>query len=393
MANKFTNFLKGFLEGGGNLRDYQHAARLYVDDYYKLAPKAGWLYYIVLNINQSVFNNSPVINDSWRQRYGKNIGILAKSADFPSFSMATQVVNQYNRKTVVQTGITYNPIRIVFHNDMENVTNELWRAYYNYYYTDGRYGQVGGGGVPISDLRFPKEFLDNKLTPSDEIPTIVRYGLNNFQDSAFFDTIKIYTLNRQRYSSVTLVNPLVSQWNQSNLNQDASELLDSTMTVTYESVFYNNANTKITKNDPGFTSAFYDNSPSPLSIGGGGVAGLLGPSGVLAGASEVFGEIGQLNANSSPLAVLNTALKARNLAKNASNLTKAGIKAEGKSVLNNLIAGAAVTGILGSPITQTANNLGASAINFFKKNAPIKSNITPSEPVSVSGTRGQVTVD
>lgn len=384
MANKFTNFLKGFFEGGGNLRDYQHAARLYVDDYFKLGPKAGWLYYVVLNINQFVLD-SPVINPSWKERYGKSVGVLAKSVDLPSFNIATQTLNQYNRKTVVQTGITYNPIRIVFHNDMENVTNELWRSYYNYYYADGRYGQSGGGNTPIVNLSFPREFLDNKLIPSDDvINSITRYGLNNDQNIPFFDTIKIYTLNRQRYSSVTLINPLVSQWSQTGLAQDNSEFLDSTMTVAYEAVFYDNANNKITANTPGFSSEYYDNSPSPISIGGGGTASLLGPGGILAGAGEVFGELGQLNANSDPLSVLNTALKARNLAKNANKLSKEGLKQEGINVLGNIIKDLPKKGNNTSPTSQSPNNLGASAIDFFRRSTSPTQNTTVATPTTLS---------
>ena len=38
---------------GLNLRDWQHAARLYVDDTYRLAPKPKFLHYAVFNINQN----------------------------------------------------------------------------------------------------------------------------------------------------------------------------------------------------------------------------------------------------------------------------------------------------------------------------------------------------
>jgi hypothetical protein len=384
MANKFTNFLKGFLNGGGNLKDYQHAARLYVDDYYKLAPKAGWLYYVVLNINPFILD-TPVINPSWRERFGKNIGVLAKSVDFPSVVINVQTINQYNRKTNVQTGITYQPIRVVFHNDMNNATTELWRSYYNYYYADGRYGQVGGGFAPIQDLTFPREFLDNKLLPTDDvINSIPRYGLNNGQNIPFFDTIKIYTLNRQQYSSVTLVNPLITQWSQSGLAQDSSDLLDSTMTIAYETVFYDTAKTPITNDNPGFNSVYYDNSPSPLSLAGGGTTSLLGAGGLLAGAKEVFGELGEINQNTSPLSLLNTALKTRNLARNASNLTKEGLKEEGLNILGNVIKDLPKKGNIPNPTKQPDNNLGAGSVDYFTGPNSPEQTTTPAKPVTLS---------
>ena len=51
MSNSFVNFLSEAAYASGDLRDYQHASRLYVNNNYELAPKMGWLYYVVVNIN------------------------------------------------------------------------------------------------------------------------------------------------------------------------------------------------------------------------------------------------------------------------------------------------------------------------------------------------------
>ena len=51
MANILNGFLDNVLQGatnpGGNLKDYQHAARLFVDDGMRLAPKTKFLYHCV----------------------------------------------------------------------------------------------------------------------------------------------------------------------------------------------------------------------------------------------------------------------------------------------------------------------------------------------------------
>ena len=67
MANILTPFLDGLksgvLEPKGNLGDFAHAARLYVDDSFRLAPKSKFLFHVVFNINQNVLDrmiaNSP----------------------------------------------------------------------------------------------------------------------------------------------------------------------------------------------------------------------------------------------------------------------------------------------------------------------------------------------
>ena len=104
--NVFTNFLsnKGY---GPNLRDYQHASRLYVDSFYANAPKSGFLYFVSLKINPDAVRSS---NNNFT-----DAGLLAKKVDLPKFSIGNEVVNQYNRKTVVQTKLSYTPINSSFH--------------------------------------------------------------------------------------------------------------------------------------------------------------------------------------------------------------------------------------------------------------------------------------
>ena len=55
MSLRKSNFLKSAGANGvnfkGNLADFQHAARLYVDDTFRLSPKTKFLYYAVFNIN------------------------------------------------------------------------------------------------------------------------------------------------------------------------------------------------------------------------------------------------------------------------------------------------------------------------------------------------------
>ena len=80
MSNAFTNFLGQTLSSNTQVKDYRHAARLYVDDYFRLAPKAGFLYYVVFNINR---NNNPIIQE-YMDRNGRELGVLEKHQIFQS---------------------------------------------------------------------------------------------------------------------------------------------------------------------------------------------------------------------------------------------------------------------------------------------------------------------
>ena len=55
MANKLNGFLDNVVSGAlspkGNLGDFSHAARLYVDDAHRLSPKHKFLYHVSFNLN------------------------------------------------------------------------------------------------------------------------------------------------------------------------------------------------------------------------------------------------------------------------------------------------------------------------------------------------------
>ena len=63
MANLLKGFLDNVLKGAlnpkGNLADFAHASRLYVDDSFRLAPKQKFLYHVVFNINSGAQISDP----------------------------------------------------------------------------------------------------------------------------------------------------------------------------------------------------------------------------------------------------------------------------------------------------------------------------------------------
>jgi hypothetical protein len=136
MSNAFTSFLGGVANGlfgkGPILKDYQHADRLYVKNTYARAPKFGFLYFVSFNINPKVINT---LTGQWKNKQlYQEVGLLVKRIDLPKFSVTQETINQYNRKTNVQTTIKYNPISLDFHDDNSDITRDLWKYYFQYYF-------------------------------------------------------------------------------------------------------------------------------------------------------------------------------------------------------------------------------------------------------------------
>jgi hypothetical protein len=316
MSDLFSNFVNGVFGSEGYMRSPQHATRLYRDDnLYDFAPKAGWLYYVVLNIN-SDFAVSREVGQRWQQLKKRVVGILAKDVQLPTFKISTEVLNQYNRKTVVQTKLNYDPISITWHDDMGNATTDLWKNYYQYYYADSKYKSSS------------RSFTRNAFNPSfDDTKTNsfinYKYGFNKPHEVPFFNEISIYQLNKQQYNLITLVNPILTSWQHGQMGQGAP-LMENKMTIAYENVVYDSGTIKKGLKD--LKENHYDTVPSPLGAG----SGIFG---AITGASDLIEGVQGLNKDSSLLDVVGLGIQATNLAKTAKTITKDSLKAEGYSII------------------------------------------------------------
>jgi len=230
-----------------NLRDYRHAARLYADDHQVRAPKYGFLYYVKFEINQRAVVGT----------LDKNIGVYVKKIDLPKFTVQTEMVNQYNRKTQINTKLTYNPITIEFHDDNADITNDLWYSYYQNLIADGNYGS-GSSNIP-------RQFTDTKYGPTD-----YEYGMyDNKVSESFLERIDIYMMHHtlQDHTKISLINPKISEWRHDTAGQsDSTKMMQNSMTIVYENVLYSKGidNSKL----EGFVNEFYDPGQSPVKIGG-----------------------------------------------------------------------------------------------------------------------------
>ncbi len=329
------NVVSGALNPKGTLGDYAHGSRLYVDDSHRLSPKVKFLYHVSFNINPDAAAVIPQL----REKHLNELNMLVKTAQLPAYNIQTDVKHQYNRKKIVQKRIDYQPIQITLHDDNMGVTTALWEAYYRYYYRDGNYAATTPDGSPDTGGESFDPYNRQSMFGRKQF----RYGFDNDSSSPFFNSITISQMARKNYTSFTLINPIISNWQHDTMDNSASDVVANTMTLEYETVHYSRG--AIGKGGPkGFAEEHYDKTPSPNSLSGGGASSLLGIGGVLAGGYGVLSDITGGTAN------FGTVLKAANVLQNAGGLNAAGV---GQELIGSAIgdigkkAGIDVSGVAG----------------------------------------------
>ena len=362
MANKFTryllgdgNFFKGLVGGilkpKGNMANWQHATRIFVDDTFRLAPRHKFLFYVVFEIDS---NSHKAL--SFTEKHSQEVALLCKSAELPKFSFEMTTKNQYNRKKLLYKSISYDPINITMHDDNAGIVNSMWGVYYSTY---------------IKDRTQPESAYKNLHYRPSGTQDHWRYGLDNDKSTDFFKSISIYTMSRSRFNGYTLVNPRIQNWSHGNVAYAEGDTIESSMTIQYESVQYTSGT--VTFNSPkGFGKLHYDVAPSPLSTQGGGTSALFGEGGVLGGIDSVFGDVAGGSTFNSPKVFLSTAIKSINTYNNVKSLSKDGIARELGQVISSPAAIGGIVNTVGGfagsmfpKAVEAGSSIFASAKKFF----------------------------
>lgn len=259
--NEYFDNLSSLGKVKGNLGDFAHASATFLRNNHRLAPKFKFLFHVNFSINPQALVG---LNDYLKVT---EFNLLVESAQLPSFTLDTETLNMYNKKRIVQTKINYEPVEIVFHDDMAGLTSLLWETYYRYYFQDGTYTSLNSDGSTNNN---PRAYQNN---PVRNIPRSFnyRYGLdkgNNTPNVPFFNSITINQLHtidtNRKHTSITLLNPMIQTFSHDRVEYGANDFMKNTMRVEYESVIYGRNDTR--EDSPsGFANiAHYDKQPSPL---------------------------------------------------------------------------------------------------------------------------------
>lgn len=303
-SDEWKNFV-GSVFGNDYLRDYAHAAKTFQTNGYQNAPKYKFLFHVYFDINQQTGIN-----------YIPEYSLLVKEIKLPSYKFDVKEYNQYNRKRLVQTAINYDPISITFHDDNANSINELWYAYYTYYYADalkvgsplynagrGAVGNLRAGGFGRGDNNAEQEYRNiydgNLPAGANDWGYIGETGVPSVPDPQklpFFNSITIFGFEQHNFIAYTLINPIITEFAHDTYSYDESNTtMKNTMTIKYETVLYNKGYIDGTSPDEiatGFaTREWYDRQLSPL-LKPGTNAAVLGRGGLLDGLGGVFGNMG-----------------------------------------------------------------------------------------------------
>jgi hypothetical protein len=268
-VNKPTRVLSDGVTGTDVLRDYRHAARIFVDGSYRLSPKYGFLFYVEFDFNPLISNMSgptqyttPNGQNKIANNAAQELGMIVKSVTLPKFTLEVKEHNAYNRKNFVQNRIKYDPVTISFHDDQADTVRNFWYDYYSFYYRDPDYDDVTYGAPHKYHQRAQQGW---GYTPRRNAGYT---GTDSNQDYQYIQAIRIYSLYQHNFSECELVNPIITNFRHGeHANGENTNMLGHEMSVQFETVKYLTG--YVTPNTAGgFVDLHYDTAPSTLPFEG-----------------------------------------------------------------------------------------------------------------------------
>ena len=304
------NFLKGFF-GTDYLKDFTHASKTFRANGYELAPKYKFLFYVKFNLNTEQI---PQLRTLFPKNQSQDLGLVVKTIDLPSYNFETDVMNQYNRKRLIQTRVNYRPISVVFHDDGSNLINQMWYNYFSYYYKDpshkygnpailnGTPGDVADGTQDRVDYNARDTYIDNREINDwgyvGESYTDGTASIDTSGKPRYFNDITIYGFDQHKFTQYTLINPIITDWRHDTYDySEGNGMMQHNMTIEYETVKYYVGDLSGETPDSivkGFADpAHYDTVKSPLARPG-STSSILGQGGVVDAGLGVVGAISDL---------------------------------------------------------------------------------------------------
>jgi hypothetical protein len=358
------DFLKAFF-GNDYVRDYTHASKVFRTNGYENAPKFKFLFHVYFNLNTSQI---PQLRNIFSTPDTSTIGLLVKSIDLPKYKLDTEVLNQYNRKRVIQKKIDYDPINVKFHDDGGDLIRTMWYNYYSYYYKDANQpyrGQSATNGSIGASATLSNGFDYNSRDIYSDSRTVNDWGYvgESYTDGTnitggkppFFRDISIYGFNQHKFVEYVLINPLISQWSHDTYDYSQDNgVMENNMTVSYETVKYYAGAIGASRPDTnvqGFANpTYYDQEKSPLSRPG-GTRSVLGQGGLLDAGLGIYSDL-QSGTVAGVIGAVQKAGTAYNTFKNVklNQVAKEEVVGAVQGVLRGDLRGTTGSGVLGSII-------------------------------------------
>lgn len=192
--------------------------------------------------NEAAMMMSNANLNTWQSERG--ISFKVKTIDKPKITLETKELNQYNKKRLIYTNISYGDASIRLHDSVDDSVLAFWVDYFTFYFADSR-STIGDGG-DLSTSSKSAAFLQ-PIVESQFIDD-TGWGFRPLSEQTqFFLGIRIWALYNQTFTRFSYINPKITSIDWQNHDYTSGgDTEEVTINFKYEAIQYESFGQQLT---------------------------------------------------------------------------------------------------------------------------------------------------
>lgn len=216
-----------------------------------------------------VFNLYPLGNDdfllpkyNFLKTFRDRLHFLCHTVEGPKFQIQQDVINQYNRKRVINRKIDYDPVSLRMYDTVDGLGLKFVKMLYEFefnnarlyldsgYGTDGKYMGSNGG--------HRDNYQESVLTNEYQFKGYHNFGMRSQPEHThrIIKSIDLYQLAGTLYSRAKMIHPRLSRMDMDQLDYSSSAVTNLSMGFQYENLLFDEVAVKDTSLPSNVDGAF-----------------------------------------------------------------------------------------------------------------------------------------
>jgi hypothetical protein len=209
-----------------------------------------------------VFNLYPLVNDdfllpkyNFLKTFRDRLHFLCHTVEGPKFQIQQDVINQYNRKRVINRKVDYDPVSLRMYDTVDGLGLKFIKMLYEFEFQNARlYGSRRDSITEASRDNFQESVLTNE----SQFKQNHNFGMRSQPNHThrIIKSIDLYQLAGTLYSRAKMIHPRLSRMDMDQFDYSSSAVTNLSMGFQYENLLFDEIAVKDTSLPQNVSTAF-----------------------------------------------------------------------------------------------------------------------------------------
>ena len=209
-----------------------------------------------------VFNLYPLVNDdflvpkyNFLKAFRDRLHFLCHTVEGPKFQIQQDVINQYNRKRVVNRKIDYDPVSLRMYDTVDGLGLKFIKMLYEFEFQNARLYTLGS----TTERNGTRDnYQESVLTNESQFKQNHNFGMRSQPNHThrLIKSIDLYQLAGTLYSRAKMIHPRLSRMDMDQFDYSSSAVTNLSMGFQYENLLFDEVAVKDTSLPSNVDGAF-----------------------------------------------------------------------------------------------------------------------------------------